>query len=299
MGRFTGWIRAARLAPGVFHGVAIRSCSRLIAAAVLRTYGHQNRNSWPEYFLRNSPAIITFRKHSVALKSSQYFLSSLGSASTAELLRRKSSMNVNRRQTLKTIGVSAAAIAGVPAVSAKGHRCGLNWRKELSSRKPKGGPVVTVIQEVVNDIDSGHNGFWAHDDYRRLIQMWEVGDGEFVAVVQYNGQFEAVGGQNEPGKNADGTLEGDEDGLIHGGYAASLKGELQDDPNWPTHGFVGTFDYEGDVHAGTRPGAVRWDYQYLVPDSVTFEFEWWGWVYRGGDDGTWVNAVDEDCGNIS
>lgn len=208
-------------------------------------------------------------------------------------------MNINRRQALKTVGASTIALAGAPVVSARGHKCQLNWRKELSDRKPSGRPVVNVTQSVVNDIDSGFNGYWAYDDYRRLIQMWEVDPGVFQAVVQYNGQFDAVAGQNEPGQNADGTLDGDESGPLLGGYAATITGEWRDNPGWDTHGFVGEYDYEGDVQAGTRPGAFRWDFKYLKESTVDFSFDWWGWIYRGGKHGTWVNAQSGSCGNIS
>ena len=202
----------------------------------------------------------------------------------------------SRRTALKYLG-AGAVVGTAPPASAQGEQCDLNWRQELSSRKPGGTPDVNVTQEVVNDIDSGHNGYWAYDDYRRVIQMWEVGDGEFSAIVQYDGDFEAVEGQSEPGKGATGTLDGDEEGTLHGGYAASITGEFKEEPDWPTHGFVGTTDYEGDVESGTRPGAVQWDLQYL--NNVNFSFDWWGWVYRGGQYGTWVNAIDKDCGNIS
>lgn len=204
---------------------------------------------------------------------------------------------MKRRQLLKGVAAGTAALSVVPSVSAAKQHCNLKWRKQLSSHIPDDGVlVVNVNQAVVNDVDSGNSGYWAIDDYRRHIQMWEVGDGEFVAIVQYNGHFDSIEGKTEPGETEYGELGGDESGVMLGGYAASLTGEFMDDPAWETHGFVGTFDYEGETD-GSIPGYVSWHNQYL--NDPGFEFDWWGWIYRGGRYGTWVNAMGKDCGNIS
>lgn len=203
-----------------------------------------------------------------------------------------------RRGVLK--GIAAGGVAAgfaTPAGANQPERCFLNWRRELSSRTGDGRAVINATQAVVNDIDSGFNGFWAYDDYRRLIQVWAVDDRTFEAVVMYNGQFDGVAGQNSPGQDGGDELSGDEDGTLHGGYAATVEGELLDEPAWPRRGFVGTTDYEGDVIEGTRPGAIRWQNQYF--EDPEFAFEWWGWIYRGGRCGTWVNAKDGSCGDIS
>jgi hypothetical protein len=84
---------------------------------------------------------------------------------------------------------------------------------------------------------------------------------------------------------------------MKGGYTATIKGTLADDPEWPLRGSVGTVDYQGDVQAGTRPGAVDWVSDVYFP-SAGFSFDWWGWIYHGGKCGTWVNASTKDCGDI-
>lgn len=208
----------------------------------------------------------------------------------------------NRRTVLQ--GIATGSVLGLAStVSASPpDRCSLNWGRTLGRRTGTGRPVIDATQEVVNDIDSGFNGFWAYDNYRRLIRAWDAGDGTFDAVVIYNGQFDGVAGQNSPGQDGGATLTGDEDGTMHGGYAATIEGTLVDDPDWPRFGFVGTTDYEGDVEAGTRPGAIDWVSDVYFEDS-TFSFDWWGWIYRGGECGTWVNAVGSpdgpgSCGDI-
>lgn len=208
-----------------------------------------------------------------------------------------------RRTVLKGIAIGGASLGLATPVSASQHKpCSLNWRKELSQRKSNGRPVINVTQEVENDIDSGFNGYWAYDDYRRVIQAWETGEDTYNAVVMYNGQFDGVAGQNSPGADGGDTLSGDEDGTMHGGYAATVEGTLVEDPEWPMRGFVGTTDYEGDVEEGTRPGAVDWVSDIYFENS-SFSFDWWGWIYRGGKCGTWVNAMAApdgpgECGDI-
>lgn len=210
--------------------------------------------------------------------------------------------NWTRRETLRRGAVASgglvlggAQLAGSAAAQRGG--CRLNWGRELAARECDGELVVNVTQRVVNDVDSGNSGFWAYDDYRRLIRAWSVGDGTFCATVKYQGRFDAVEGRPSPGEDGGEPLTGEEEGRMQGGYAATIDGALVEDPDWPTRGFVGTTDYEGDVEAGTRPGAVDWVSDVYFEDA-TFSFDWWGWIYRGGRCGTWVNSVDEDCGDV-
>lgn len=209
---------------------------------------------------------------------------------------------LNRRTVLRGLAAGGAPLALGAPVTAKPGGCRLRWRRTLNRHKPTGQPAINATQAVVNDIDRGTNGYWAYADYRRTLRAWPV-DGGFRAVVTYVGQFDGVEGAlsytgGEP-------LTGDEAGTIHGGYAATIDGELLDDPAWPTHGFVGTTDYEGTIentdsdpeYEGHRGNPVYWQDQYFDVDG--FQFEWWGWIYRGGDCGTLtVEAGPERCGDV-
>lgn len=208
-------------------------------------------------------------------------------------------MRHTRRAVLAGIVAGGASLGFAAPASAGPGKCKLNWRKELSSRKGKGRPLVSVTQEVENDIDHGTNGYWAYLDYRRTIQVWEADDG-FRAIVTYKGQFDGVEGALS---YVDGeTLTGEEDGTIHGGYAAAIEGSLLANPEWPTRGFVGTTDYEGVIDDDEAPygkenfDPVAWQAQYF--DVESFDLPWWGWIYRGGDCGTLVAAIDGRCGDI-
>ncbi|NIS29780.1 MAG: twin-arginine translocation signal domain-containing protein, partial [Actinobacteria bacterium] len=150
----------------------------------------------------------------------------------------------DRRTVLKGLAAGGAAL-GFPAVgTATPGGCRLRWRRALNRHQPAGEPVINATQEVVNDIDHGLHGYWAYLDYRRTLRAWPVG-GAYRAIVTYVGRFDGVeGALSYTGAE---TLTGGEAGTIHGGYAATIEGELLEDPDWPTHGFVGTTDYEGTI----------------------------------------------------
>ena len=171
------------------------------------------------------------------------------------------------------------------------------WRSEVDPTRcgPDRDLGIQAVERVINSVDSGEGGnYWAYDHYIRRFQVWARPDGTFCALVSYHGRFDGDGGQVSPG--ATGVLSGAEDGPFEGGYRAIIEGVLLDDPFWPDSGFVGTTDHDCDI-SGDCPGKVDWVQQYFESDAV-FEYEWWGWIYHGGDYGTWINSSDGNQGDI-
>lgn len=173
----------------------------------------------------------------------------------------------------------------------------LNWGKELAAGRcvKPGKQVVNVTQKVLNSVDSGTAGnYWAFDNYNRTIQVWQQEGGTYCAVVKYQGQFDAQEGQISPGNG--GTLDGSEDGNFEGGYRGTIVGTLKTSPAWKANGTVGDVDYQCAID-GTCPGAVNWLGQYFNA-GYSFAYDWWGWIYHTGRNGTWVNSVDANSGDI-
>ena len=199
-----------------------------------------------------------------------------------------------RRSTITAIALTLVVAITSPAGASKP----LDWSKEtrLSACGAAGPPLVNVTQHVTGDMDSGFNGGWAVDTYTRRIKLWETGPGVYCAVVRYSGTFDAIEDAISPGEGSTSTLDGDEDGNFQGGYRATITGELVAEPGWQTHGTVGQFDYQCTA-PGACPGAVDWVAQYLEP-GYTFGYEFWGWVYRAGRNGVWVNASSGSSGDI-
>jgi hypothetical protein len=157
-----------------------------------------------------------------------------------------------------------------------------------------GKQVVNVTEKIVQTVDSGEGGnYWAFDNLNRHIQVWQVNDSTYCALVQNEGTFDSQAGQKSPGNT--GTLTGKEDGNFKGGYRATITGVFKDNPSWKTNGSVGTHDYQCNI-AGSCGNYVSWVDQYFGP-GAQFSYEWWGWTYRYKNN-TWVNASDGNSGDI-
>lgn len=165
-----------------------------------------------------------------------------------------------------------------------------------------GNPVINVTQKVQNDVDSGEAGnYWAFDYYNRRITAWSTGVNKYCAIVTYDGKFYAVPGQVGPGNNPLGALintptNAPVNGDMSGGRRAIITGTLLTTPAWPTNGNVGTTNYQCDL-SGTCLGVISWPGQYFN-SGYNYNDAWWGWQYKGGSHGTWINSVDGNSGNI-
>lgn len=174
----------------------------------------------------------------------------------------------------------------------------LNWGSELNTGQcigESGGLlVINVIMRVSNDDDSGLNGYWAEDNYQKHIQVWKVGATTFCAVVRYIGSFSTYEGPS-PG-NTD-TIAAGIKGTFQGGYSANITGSLDPSPLYKTRGNIGQFDFNCDG-SGNCPDYVNWVDEYFN-DGWGFTYQWWGYVYHGGKNGTWVNSSDGNEGDIT
>jgi hypothetical protein len=201
------------------------------------------------------------------------------------------------RRLAAILGVITILAVTVPAAAGPSH---LDWGSQLASGPsacPSGKLVVNAVQKVVNDADSGTTRpVWAFDDFVRQIQVVDTGAG-LCATVRYEGSFTSIAGDS-PGAayNPGGTVADDVVGTFQGGYVSTFfTGTLK--PGVKTRGSIGTFDYECDA-TGDCPGAVSWPALFF-DDVVGFDIgAWWGWIYHGGQNGTWVNAVTGNSGDI-
>lgn len=201
---------------------------------------------------------------------------------------------------LSFISMGGYTIAG-PAGSAK---CQLNWGEELNSEQcPDGELVINVTHKAINGLDSGVKDWWAFVDCNRHIQVWQVASDTFCAVVQYKGKFVTLAGDSPGGTD---TINAGIEGTFHGGYRMTITGILKTDPVYPTKGNIGTFDYECEAinypsHVNACNNLWIWQDEYFE-SGYGKSHEWWGWIYRGGKNGTWVNldpAAGGNCGDIT
>lgn len=173
----------------------------------------------------------------------------------------------------------------------------LNFGSQLNATQCKAGDgklVVNVVQHVVNNADSGVGGnTWALDNFQRQIQVWQTSDTTFCATLKYQGSFVTFAGHS-PGNGSE--IAAGITGTFEGGYIAQITGKLKSVPGASTRGNIGTVDYACDA-SGNCPGASFWAELYFE-SAFTFDQPWWGWIYHAGADGTWVNAVSGNSGDI-
>lgn len=173
------------------------------------------------------------------------------------------------------------------------------WGSQVNPGKcggPPGRLLINITHQVINDGDSGLGGYWAYDDYNRHIQVWQVDADTFCVDVRYLGSFETVAGAS-PG-NTD-IIAAGIDGTFQGGYRASIAGTPNPNPAFRTRGNIGTFDYGWDGHSdhgAHTPFSWLGAYFSSVSD---FTYEWWGWIYQAGSNGTWTNSTDGNQGDIT
>lgn len=178
----------------------------------------------------------------------------------------------------------------------------LNWGSEVNPGQcdgPLGKLVINVTHKVTNDLDSGLAGWWAYDDYKKHIQVWQVDTNTFCAVVRYQGSFVTNDGPSP--MNTD-TIDAEIEGTFEGGYRATITGTLNSSPTYyRTKGNIGTFDYGCDIKTdpGDRSTCTLFNWVATYFTSPIFTYEWWGWVYHGGSNGTWVNSSDGNQGDIT
>jgi len=185
----------------------------------------------------------------------------------------------------------------------------LNWGKRISNDDcapdANGPPVINIKRQVLNSLDSGFGSdiWWAMEDYRQSLTVFRVGADTFCLLSSFQGRFNGLAGYDSPADN--GPMSGDESGPFQGGYHAVVEGELKPRGEFgmPARGFAGTFDFECDAQAsqGTFPpvcpGHPDFLGQYFEP-GYSLQYQWWGWIYRGGRAGTFVNSSDGSDGDI-
>ncbi len=164
--------------------------------------------------------------------------------------------------------------------------------------EPEGGVVIVdVTQDVTGDIDSGVAGnYWATDAYRRHIRVWEFEDDPYVAVVTYEGAFTSVAGIS-PG--ATGEVGEGVTGSLTGGYTSVMfEGEF--DPEYPTSGYIGAWDYGCDPATGECEDRPSWlDFYFEAVEGWDL-YDWgFGYVPACPSNGSWVNAASGNIGDIT
>ncbi len=155
--------------------------------------------------------------------------------------------------------------------------------------------VVNVTYDLTNDTDSAvGGGTWANDTISRHLQIMQTGSGMYCAVVSDGGKFVTFDWHSP---NNTGTVTAGLTGVISGGYRTPVfAGSLVDSPVYKTKGGLGTFNLNCDRDQNC-PGAHPTVASYV--SGWGGDLAWWGWEYKTAQNGTWVNSVDGNTGDIT
>jgi hypothetical protein len=80
------------------------------------------------------------------------------------------------------------------------------------------------------------------------------------------------------------------DGSFEGGYRLVFNADEIASPAYKTRGHIGTFGGPIDLY--------DWRAAYYT-NVGSDDLQWRGWVYHGGNNGAWVNAVIGNQGDIT
>ncbi len=138
--------------------------------------------------------------------------------------------------------------------------------------------MVHAHASVVNDVDSGDNGWWAIGSYALHIQIRQEPNGTFLFVFTYTGASTTYPGVYSP-EVQDAVEAAHGVARMAGNIAGWATGTLAPTP--PTKGQLGTDDYGGLVsdlttvnHYGNGaapPNSVDWLGAYLSGNTVSGE----------------------------
>lgn len=112
---------------------------------------------------------------------------------------------------------------------------GQNFGKYVNASACSGTLVINVTSAVTKDADSGFAGYWAYDNYRKQVQVWQTAPGSFCVLARYEGQFTTVAGSSPAGTS---TVAAGHTGTMTGGYQYTFDGVLNPSPAYAATVFV-------------------------------------------------------------
>lgn len=187
--------------------------------------------------------------------------------------------------------VAALATAGTAAAGIGGNVVATNLLGQCVS----GTLVVNVNYTLTNDYDSGFGGnAWANDTIDRHLQVWQTAPGTFCATIEDHGTFSTFAGTSPSGTS---TVSAGVTGAIIGGYVTKPFTGTFAPGSYATRGNLGTFDLQCDASfncTGAHPSFLSY-----FSSAPAWDYAFWGWVYRAGSHGTWLNASTGSSGDIT
>ena len=162
--------------------------------------------------------------------------------------------------------------------------------------------LVNVHFTVVNDFDSGFAGnAWANDSIDRQLQIWQLDDGTFCARVSDHGKFVTFAGASPSGAST--VAAGIK--AVSSRAATSLRsspGRLPRRCRRTATSAPSTWRAPTPTTARVHPTVRACSTPSYFSSTSGAGLAQWGWIYRAGKHGTWLNQDDvaaADSGDIT
>jgi hypothetical protein len=171
--------------------------------------------------------------------------------------------------------------------------------------------IVNVTAHVINDEDSGACGYWAIDNYNKLVSITSEGNDIYLVNESYHGFSSTYAGAVSPGSSSCSSDQTTNEGMnasltFQGTLSFYIRGTFAPTPQ--TYGFIGTFNFEGTVsdillgtysNGQTGPTSVTdmvglYFPGYTVVNSMPSPF-YFIYHYQGQ---TWIDSASGLFGNI-
>ncbi|PYN97991.1 MAG: hypothetical protein DMD91_16195 [Candidatus Rokuibacteriota bacterium] len=115
----------------------------------------------------------------------------------------------------------------------------------------------------------------------------ETGE-RYCVLVKYQGAWTTIAGQSPGGS---GMIPAGIDGTFQGGYRAIVVGELNETGSVKLRGRAPSLNRLWPTQPNPAPD--DWIERFFTSIN-SVELVWWGWIYHGGPNSTFVHACDHD-----
>lgn len=148
--------------------------------------------------------------------------------------------------------------------------------------------AFTDTVAVSNHADSGNNGNWALDTFKRTTTITDNDNGTYKAMISDKGTFDAT---NSP-ISGDVIPDGSATGTMTGTYTFSVTSNTG--PVKPTAD--GPYD---DKNGTPAPGTEQWVARYFPANATVTSNGDWSWTYVNACQSWTDSATDTHTGDIS
>lgn len=152
-------------------------------------------------------------------------------------------------------------------------------------------PLLTHTVQITGNVDSGHNGYWAYENFARTVSITKNSDGTYAVLLTDKGTFTTIPGAHSP-------RQGISLPQVSGTFTGWYKLTVTSPGGGPSaSGVAASYDYQCDPNAncpGRPSSTTNWPLLYF-PKGATVAGGDYNWTYTT-DCEKWVDASSNNDG---